>query len=457
MNISLLKILKEIVSRYGPEILSDVRRVKALLADLAIKESKPQKNALVACIEQGFPSLLKNVPASERGPAKTKLAERLNREEGLEMALCSDTLDLLEAVLFASGKNEETPQSGGIVCPSCGTALPEDARFCSFCGIAVATGAAGMEAAHPVPPPAPGQQSTPVQTKEVWRELHTLRGHAARVYSVAYSPDGRRIVSGSGDHTIRIWDAESGLHTLMGHHQRVYSVAYSSDGRRIVSGGAFGLKVWDAENGREPRSLTEHFGLAKSAAYSPDGRRIASGADDNTIRIQDAESGQELRILIGHADCAWSVVYSPDGRRIASGSLDETIKIWDAESGRELHTLRGHAGKVYSVAYSPDGRRIVSGSNDGTIKIWDAESGRELYTLKGHSGSVWSMAYSPDGRRIVSGSNDETIKIWDAESGRELHTLKGHSGSINPVAYSPDGRRIASGSDDCTIKIWGRE
>jgi WD40 repeat protein len=360
MNTNLLKALKEIISQNGGiEIFSDARRVKALLSDLAAGEPRPQKNALIFSLERGFAAPLKNARAAERGQVKAELAERLNREEGLDAALCADTLDLLEAALFGE---KDTGKGAG--------ALPGGA-FCPVCGVAAAPG-------KPAPSPrkaAPKRSAAPSRT-ELWRELRSLEGHTDLVTSVAYSPGGNRIASGSFDKTIRIWDAESGreLHTLEGHTSMVFSVA-----------------------------------------YSPGGGRIASGSGDETIKIWDAESGRELRTLKGDTYYwVYSVAYSPGGNRIASGANEKTIRIWDAESGRELHTLEVHTGMVRSVAYSPDGGRIASASWDNTIRIWDAESGRELLTLKGHTNVVYSVAYSPGGNRIASGSGDNTIKIWDA-------------------------------------------
>ena len=290
--------------------------------------------------------------------------------------------------------------------------------------------------------------------------LQTLKGHSDYVHSVAYSPDGSRIISGSDDNTIKIWDVNIGtcLKTLEGHSNYVGSVSFSPDSIRIISGSYDKtIKIWDANMGVCIKSLYGHSGYVQSVAYSPDGSRIISGSADKTIKMWDSNTGECIKTLKGHSFWVNSVAYSPDGIRIISGSGDKTIKIWDANKETCLKTLEEHSGSVWSVAYSPDGSRIISGSDDKTIKIWDSNTGVCLKTLKGHSYSVLSVAYSSDGKYIISGSWDNTIKIWDANTGECVRTLMGHLGRVRSVAYSPDGTRIISGSMDKTIKIWGVE
>jgi WD40 repeat protein/predicted Ser/Thr protein kinase len=300
--------------------------------------------------------------------------------------------------------------------------------------------------------------------KTITETVVTLTGHTSYVASVAFSPDGRRIVSGSGDSTVKVWDAETGQETLTltGHSWRVMSVSFSPDGKQIVSGGGdFGkpgeIKVWDADSGQEVLALKGHTTTVNSVVFSPDGKRIVSGSYGNyndTLKVWDAETGQELLALKGHTGPVKSVSFSPDGKRIVSGSFDDTAKIWDAETGQLLQTITG-AGDRVSIALSPDGRRIVSGRfGQKTLKVWDAETGHEVLTLKGHSGTVSSVSFSPDGKRIMSGSHDKTLKVWDAETGQEMLTLEGHSDSVESVSFSPDGKRIVSGSHDKTVKIW---
>ena len=287
--------------------------------------------------------------------------------------------------------------------------------------------------------------------------LKTLRGHLDPVRSVAFSPDGQRIVTGSDDTTAKVWEAASGreLLTLKGHTGWVKSVAFSPDGQRILTGGGDQTaKVWEAASGRELLTLKGHDGGINSVAFSPDGERILTGGDDGTAKVWEAAGGRQLLTLRGHGGPIWSVAFSPDGRRIVTASDDGTAKLWEAVSGRELITLKGHSAPVSSVAFSPDGRRIVTGSWDMTAKVWDAASGRALLTLKGSDARINAVAFSPNGREILTGSDDWAAKVWAAAGDREPLTLKGHDARINAVAFSADGRRIVTGSDDATVKLW---
>jgi WD40 repeat protein len=288
-------------------------------------------------------------------------------------------------------------------------------------------------------------------------EVRSLEGHTDLVNSVAFSADGRHIVSGSYDRSVRIWDAATGMEvrTLEGHTSSVHSVAFSTDCRHIVSGSDDrSVRIWDASTGEEVRTLEGHTSAVNSVAFSADGRRIVSGSDDRSVRIWDASTGAEVRMLERHTYDVNSVAFSADGRRIVSGSDDRFVRIWDALTGAEVRTLDGHTSLIHSVAFSTDDRHIVSGSDDESVRIWDASTGAEVRTLEGHKSPVNSVAFSADGTRIVSGSYDGSVRIWDAATGVEVRKLEGHTSLVHSVAFSTDGRRIVSGSDDKSVRVW---
>jgi WD40 repeat protein len=292
---------------------------------------------------------------------------------------------------------------------------------------------------------------------EFMRYSGVIQAHESEIRSITFTPDGRRIVTGSLDHTVKVWDARSRrlLATLKGHKAAVCCVAVSPEGNRLASGSRDDtIKLWDTVTGKELLTLKGHSGSVYSVAFSPDGKRLASGSTDKTIKLWDTGTGKELLTLRGHSAWVSFVAFSPDGKHLASGSGDKTIKLWDTGTGKELLTLRGHSGWVVSGAFSPDGKRLASGSFDGTIKFWDAATGTELLTLKGHSDWVHSIAFSPDGRMLASGGNDGTVRLWDVEGKRALGIGRRRMGDIWDVAFSPDGRTLASAGADRTVRLW---
>lgn len=284
--------------------------------------------------------------------------------------------------------------------------------------------------------------------------LRTMTGHTGGLNAVAVTLD-RRVISAADDHTLKVWDLESGaeLVTLTGHIDEVTAVAVIPDGQYAVSASKDKtLKLWDLENGELRLSLQGHAGPVNAVAVTSDGRAISASAD-RSLKVWDLESGVELSTLIGHTEAVTAVTVTPDNQRAISASVDETLILWNLESGAPRFTFRGHAGPVNAVALTPDGQRVISASNDFSVKIWDLESRRELHTLLGHADRVAAVTVTPDGNQIISASHDKVLKVWDLD-GAELLTLAGHTNRVMAVAVAPDGRRVVSASDDTTLRVW---
>jgi len=294
----------------------------------------------------------------------------------------------------------------------------------------------------------------------------TLKGHLSAVTCVAISPDGRRVVSGSRDKTLKVWDVATGkcLATLKGHSNSVCSVAISPDGRRVASGSYDEtVKVWDVATGECVATLTGHWKQVLCVAVFPDGRRVVS-CDANymsvVVKVWDVATGKCLMTLKGHSNLVDCVAVFPDGRRVVSGGPGGSsgeLKVWDVETGKCVATLKGHLSAVNCVAVFPDGRRFVSGSFL-ELKVWDVATGECLATLEGHSDWVKCVAISPDGRHVVSASIDrekpyfeEVVKVWDVETRECVATLDAGS-HVHGVAVWPNA--VISASEDKTLKLF---
>jgi WD40 repeat protein len=296
---------------------------------------------------------------------------------------------------------------------------------------------------------------------------------------IAFDLAHGRVVTGSDNGDVRIWDARSGtlLARLEGHEKpvnvvstsypdqretierRCYgivnAVAISLDGQRIVSGSSDNtVRVWHTETGVELTRLDGHESRVNAVAFSPDGRRIGSASYDRTVRIWDAETGTQLARLDGHRDSVEAITFSPDGRRVVSGSADLTLRIWDAETGTQLARHDGHQNTVTAVAFSPDGRRVVSGSSDETVRVWQAELHASIVPpLDGHRTWVIGLMFDTTGRFLASWSLDETARVWDALGGTQLALLAGHGSLIGTAGFDPTGRSVAVGYFDGEVRI----
>jgi sugar lactone lactonase YvrE len=291
------------------------------------------------------------------------------------------------------------------------------------------------------------------------------------VYTVAFSPDGKRLASGSHRQVI-VWDLSAGkeLFTYRITGTNVYGLAFSPDGRRLAVGISKVVKILDAATGQEETALTGANHFLFRMAFSPDGKRLAasSGSSSNVgeLCVWDAATGRAVLRLAHPARAVLNVAYSADGRRLAavtgaaSGARPGEVIVWEPAGGREVATLRGHTDNVYGVAFSPDGRRVASSSGTrgttrpGEIKLWEVLTGQETLSFTGHAGPIFTVTYSPDGRLLATASGDRTVRLWEATTGREVVSLDGHAGVVYSVAFSPDGKRLASAGADRAVRVW---
>jgi WD40 repeat protein len=285
--------------------------------------------------------------------------------------------------------------------------------------------------------------------------------------SLAYSPDGRRIIAGYGPvdysravgHAI-LWDATTGQmlgDKIPGHPAGYLGLAFSPDGREVAlaSDGLVEIRGLDPPNPVLP--LRGHAGVVHMAVFSPDGRYVASGGSDRTIRLWERATGKEIRALYGHENFIHGLAFSPDGQWLISASGDRSLKLWEVASGRPLATFHGHLDHVGCVAFSPDGRCFASGGTDHAVKLWLATPSPQL-TFTGHDGWIFGVAFSPDSQLVASGgsqgSTRDHLMMWDATTGVPAVTFVDADAQVTAVAFRPDGQRLASAGRDGTVRIW---
>ncbi len=288
---------------------------------------------------------------------------------------------------------------------------------------------------------------------EVW-------SHEGPVKCVAFSPDGRRVLTGSDDHTARVWSLDTGgpagppLH----HGKPVLCVAFSPDGRSALTASQDGTAhVWPLEEGAAGTPPLEHGGAPVPwAAFGPGGRRVVTACRDGVARVWEVPGGKLLR-EVKHGAPLHHAAFSPDGRRVVTAGDDRAARVWDAATGAAVLPALKHDGPVLWATFGPDGRRVLTAGGDHTARLWDASTGAALLPPLRHRADVMQARFSPDGRRVVTAGDDHLGVVWDAASGRASLPALRHGSGLNLAAFSPDGRHVLTASDDNTARVWEAE
>lgn len=301
-------------------------------------------------------------------------------------------------------------------------------------------------------------------------ELRGIFDGYEEILALAFSPDGTVLASSGGgpDYPIRLWNVVNRQleGTLLGHTHWISALAFSADGKTLVSGSEDNtVRLWNIQTGELKCLLDEHWDDVNSVVFSPDGRTLASGSDDGTIRLWAAHTGEMLTILKGDAkfpEGIRALAFSPDGTTLASAKA-EKIWLWNTHTKQLRGILEGHARDVFAIAFSPDGKTIASAGWDWTLRLWNTFTGKPRKIFGEHPSSANTVAFSPDGKTIAS-ANGGLIRMWDtqgaslrlwyARTGEHLTHYTDHIDQVHRVVFSPNGKLLASSGFDSRLRLW---
>ncbi len=285
--------------------------------------------------------------------------------------------------------------------------------------------------------------------------LLTFR-HGGQIDGVAFSPDGKTLLTGSSVGTARLWSIDTGqpIGQSFRDGSPIRAVAFSPDGKTVLTGSSTGTaQLWSVDTGQSVGRPFENERQVWAVAFSPDGKTVLTGSDDATARLWSVDTGQPVGQPFRHGGSIRAVAFSPDGKTVLTGSDDTTARLWSLDTGQPVGQPFKHEDRVLAVAFSPDGKTVLTGSNVGTVRLWSLDTGQPIQTFR-HGSSTQAIAFSPDSKTVLTGNYDGTARLWNVDTGQPIGQPFRHVSSIRAVAFSPDGKTVLTGSSIGTARLW---
>ena len=309
-------------------------------------------------------------------------------------------------------------------------------------------------------PPSPTPCSNSPSSNLRWQCIQTLSGHKEAITSVVITRDGKKLLTGSYDRTLKLWNAQTGqlLKTFSGQTQSIHCIAVSWDSKFVASGGVDKtIKIWDIRTGKLQRSLgglfSGHLDTITALAFGPNNQILVSTSLDKTVRIWDLRTGKENYILKDQKDPILALAMSWDGKKIVYGGKGERLSLAHTKSGKRVQSFANNGHSTRAVALNRQGTMLAVGRS-AEIALLNPQKKKKIALFKGHAKPVTALAFNTDNQILISGSYDKTIRLWNTHNGENIDTLTGHQDAIYSVAYSLDSQLMASGSADKMIKLW---
>ncbi len=285
--------------------------------------------------------------------------------------------------------------------------------------------------------------------------VHVYKGHSKAVEALDFSVDGKTLLTGSRDGSVRFWSISSGKESgrpILAGDAWINRALFSPDGQGVVTADDDGsVKIWRLSDLKLTKTLKRHPKSVHAVAFSHDGSLLAVGGGGR-INVWSMPAGDFQSGFDVEGGDITALEFSPDGRQIAVGGAGNSVRVYRAD-GSSYVSLDGHKGSVYTLAWSPSGRNIVSGGWDKTALVWDVSRKKPVLSLP-HGGTVASVAYSPDGKMIATACYDRLVRIWRSSDGGIVKALSGHEDAVRAVTYSPSGKYMASAGEDGVAFLW---